>query len=234
LLKADLSNIELRILAEIAHDTTMLRFFAQGKDLHAETAKLMFRLTPETNTKQHLHKGVSVRDIAKTINFGLSYGMGAQGLADRIVVNVEEARNLMQTYFRTYTGVAKWLRQASQQALQQGYATTLAGRKRCFTFEGLDKAQRGSMERSAKNHPIQGTNADILKCALALLYAALPERVHIILVVHDEIVLECPDDLLDEAEQILKRAMMQACRDYLKVVHIPEPEVLRDICWKKD
>jgi DNA polymerase-1 len=233
LLKADLSNIELRILAEVSHDTTMLRFFAEGKDLHAETAKLMFRLPPATNTKQHLHKGTPVREIAKTINFGLVYGMGAQGLADRTGVSMEEARGLMQTYFSTYTGVATWLRQAAQQAFQQGYAATQAGRKRCFSFAGLDKAQRGRMERSAKNHPIQGTSADILKRALALLYDALPEQVHIILVVHDEIVLECPDDLVDEAEQILKQAMVQACRDYLTVVHIPEPEVLRDTCWKK-
>jgi DNA polymerase-1 len=234
LLKADLSNIELRILAEVSRDATMLRFFAEGKDLHAETAKLMFKLPAEIDTKQHLYKGIVVRDIAKTINFGLSYGMGAQGLANRVGVSTEEARGLMQTYFGTYTGVATFLRQAAQQAVQQGYAVTLAGRKRFFHFEGLGRAQRGSLERSAKNHPIQGSNADILKRALALLYRVLPEQVHIVLVVHDEIVLECPESLLEATRQTLKDAMKEACRDYLKVVHIPEPEVLDAPYWKKD
>ncbi len=234
LLTADLSNIELRILAEVSGDATMLRFLAEGKDLHAETAKLMFRLPPETDTKKHLYKGVKVRDIAKTINFGLSYGMGAQGLARRLDVSVEEARDLMHTYFATYTGVASWLRRTSQEALKQGYAATLAGRKRFFKVAGLDTSYRAAMERTAKNHPIQGTNADILKRALALLYEVLPDRAHIILVVHDEIVLECPEDLLGQAAQVLKDAMVQACRDYLKVVHIPEPDVLDGSYWKKD
>jgi DNA polymerase I-like protein with 3'-5' exonuclease and polymerase domains len=234
LLTADLSNIELRILAEVSGDATMLRFFAEGKDLHAETAKLMFRLPPDTDTKKHLYKGVKVRDIAKTINFGLSYGMGAQGLARRVDVSVQEARNLMRAYFVTYTGVASWLRRTSQEALTQGYAATLAGRKRFFKVDGVDTSHRGAMERTAKNHPIQGTNADILKRALALLHKALPDQVHIILVVHDEIVLECPEDLLEQVKQVLKQVMMQACRDYLKIVHIPEPDVLVGPYWQKD
>jgi DNA polymerase-1 len=94
----------------------------------------------------------------------------------------------------------------------------LAGRKRFFMLASTDKAQRATTERSIRNHPIQGTNADILKRALALLYTALPERVHLLLCVHDEIVLECPEDLLEGAERILKEAMVQACRDFLKVV----------------
>jgi DNA polymerase I len=234
LLTADLSNIELRILAEVSGDATMLKFFAEGKDLHAETAKLMFRLPPDTDTKKHLYKGVKVRDIAKTINFGLSYGMGAQGLAHRLDVSVEEARDLMHTYFATYTGVAAWLRRISGEALTQGYAATLAGRKRFFNGSGLDTSHRAAMERTAKNHPIQGTNADILKRALALLYETLPVGVHIILVVHDEVVLECPQDLLEQVIRVLKDAMVQACRDYLKVVHIPEPDVLVGPYWKKE
>ncbi len=160
--------------------------------------------------------------------------MGAQGLAPRLDVSVEEARDLMHTYFATYTGVASWLRCTSQEALKQGYAATLAGRKRFFNVAGLDKSRRAAMERTAKNHPIQGTNADILKCALALLYETLPGEVHIILVVHDEIVLECPEELREGSIQVLKKAMVQACRDYLKVVHIPEPDVLDSPYWKKD
>ncbi|HZU00168.1 MAG TPA: DNA polymerase [Ktedonobacteraceae bacterium] len=235
LLKADLSNIELRILAEVARDAAMLQFFAEGKDLHEETAKLMFRLPADTDTRTYLYKGAPVRDIAKTINFGLSYGMGAVGLAARVGVSVEEAKDLMQTYFATYTGVASWLRRAGQQALKQGYAQTLAGRKRFFllTGEGRNSELYASLERNARNHPIQGTNADILKRALALLYDGLPEGVHIVLSVHDEVVLESPEELCGEAKQVLRDALIQACRFYLKIVHIPDPEVLEGTYWVK-
>jgi DNA polymerase-1 len=233
LVKADLSNIELRILAEVSRDPVLLRLFAERKDSHDETARLMFRLAGDVDTRKHLYNGVAVREIAKTINYGLNYGMGAQGLANRTGVSVEEARDLMRTYFTTYAGVARWLKSTARLAAQQGYVASLSGRKRFFRFDGLNKAQRAALERSAKNHAIQGTNADILKRALALLYDALPQPVHVILAVHDEIVLECPEDLVEKASQILKAAMIQACRDYLKVVHVPEPEVLVDTYWKK-
>src|SRR5207244_2381457 len=101
-------------------------------------------------------------DVAKTINFGLVYGMGPQGLANRIGVSQEVAKALMRTYFTTYAGVARWLRTTAQQALKQGYAVTLAGRRRPFVVaHGTDSVLRVVMERAAKNHPIQGSNADI-------------------------------------------------------------------------
>ncbi len=233
LLIADLSNIELRILAEVSGDATMLRFFAEGKDLHSETARLMFKLPPNVDPKVHLVNGKKARDIAKTINFGLAYGMGAQGLANRVGVDLATAKRLMQTYFATYRAVAAYLARSGKEGITKGYAQSLSGRKRFFSQEKLE-AKRGEAERSAKNHPIQGTNADILKCALALLYHQLPMGVHVVLTVHDEIVLECPDTQVEEATQILKDAMVQACREYLKVVHIPEPEVLVGPYWKKD
>ncbi|GHO88048.1 DNA polymerase [Dictyobacter formicarum] len=235
ILKADLSNIELRILAEVSGDATMLRLFAEGKDLHAETAKLMFGLPENADTKKQVYKGqVSMRDVAKTINFGLAYGMGAQGLANRIGVSADAAKELMGTYFATYSGVSRWLRSSARQAMKQGYAVTLAGRRRPFPTNIADPSIRGSFERSAKNHPIQGTNADIIKRALTLLYETLPEKVHTILTVHDEIVMECPEPLVEAASRLLKDAMIQACRDYLKIVHIPEPDVLVGTYWQKD
>jgi DNA polymerase I len=233
LLIADLSNIELRILAEVSGDTTMLRFFAEGKDLHSETARLMFKLAPDVDPKTHLVNGKKARDIAKTINFGLAYGMGAQGLANRVGVDLTTAKRLMQTYFATYKAVAAYLARSGKEGITKGYARSLSGRKRFFSADEL-KARRGEAERSAKNHPIQGTNADILKCALALLYHQLPSDVSVVLTVHDEIVLECPDARIEEATQILKDAMVQACREYLKVVRIPEPDVLVGSYWKKD
>lgn len=114
LLTADLSNIELRILAEVSDDATMLDLFAQGKDMHAETARAMFGLSADIDTRQYLHKGIAVRDIAKTINFGLVYGMRVQGLANQISVGIDEARDLIHIYFATYKGVDMWLRQTTQ------------------------------------------------------------------------------------------------------------------------
>jgi DNA polymerase-1 len=232
LLIADLSNIELRILAEVSGDTTMLRFFAEGKDLHSETARLMFKIPQGVDPREHLVNGRSARDIAKTINFGLAYGMGAQGLANRVGVDLATARRLMQTYFATYRAVAAYLTRSGKEGVARGYAVSLSGRRRFFSDEEL-KARRGEVERSAKNHPIQGTNADILKCALVLLSHRLPVGVHVVLTVHDEVVLECPDELVAEAEQLLKETMVQACRAYLKIVSIPEPDVLIETYWKK-
>lgn len=233
LLTSDLSNIELRILAEVSYDETMLRLFAEGRDLHAETAKLMFRLPAETNTKEHLYQGVVVREIAKQINYGLSYGMSAYGLADRVNVSVDEARNLMRIYAQTYPGADRWLRQAAQRAQKCGYAASCSGRKRFFSFTGIDKAQRGSLERISRNHPIQATNADILKRAMAILYEVLPAGAHLVLVVHDEIVIECPEPLVEQTTILLKEALVEACRADLKLVHIPEPEVLIAPYWQK-
>lgn len=233
LIKSDLSNIELRILAEVSQDKTMLRFFAEGRDLHAETAKLMFHLPPEVNTKEHLYQGVVVREIAKTINYGLSYGMGARSLASRINVSVEEARNLMKTYSQTYPGVARWFHQAARLAQKQGYAASLSGRKRFFPFAGASQGERVGMELMARNHPFQATNADILKRAMTILYDVLPREVHLVLVVHDEIVLESPEELVEEATELLKMALLEACQADLQQVHIPEPEVCMERYWKK-
>lgn len=234
LLVADLSNIELRILAEVSQDPTMLRFFAEGKDLHSETAKLMFKLSPETDTKKHLINGVKARDIAKTINFGLAYGMGARGLAGRVGVELETAKKLMQTYFATYRGVDEYLKRTGRRGAKEGYAVSLSGRRRLFAQEDLaDPVKRGRVERAAKNHPIQGTNADILKRALALLIERLPEGVSVVLTVHDEIVLEASVNSLDIAEKLLKESMMDACREFLKQVTIPEPDVLIAEYWVK-
>jgi DNA polymerase-1 len=142
----------------------------------------------------------------------------------------------MQTYFRTYAGVATFLRATAKRSMQQGYATTLAGRKRWFpvstgTFES---ALRSSFERAAKNHPIQGTNADIMKRALALLYASLPAGAHLLLTVHDEVVVECPLALVGAAEPCMQECLVSACREFLSVVHIPSPDVVKASYWKKD
>jgi DNA polymerase-1 len=175
-------------------------------------------------------KGVVTKEIRALVN---EYKAELIELLSGTTSPAPEAQKLVSRYFATYAGIHTWLRQTTEQTIKSGYASTLAGRKRFFTLAGMSRAQRATIERAARNHPIQGTNADILKRALALLSTALPERVHLLLCVHDEIVLECPEDLLQEAEQILKEAMVQACRDFLKVVAIPEPEVVVGHAWIK-
>src|SRR5947209_2829616 len=233
-LVADLSNIELCILAETSGDTTMLRFFAEGKDLHAETARLMFKLRPDVDTKKHLINGVKARDIAKTINFGIAYGMGPGSLAARIGVSPDDAKKLLATYKATYDGVVSYLDNSSRKAIQQRYVASLSGRRRTFLAETLQDSQtRGEAERSARNHPIQGTNADIIKRAMALLSQRLPQDIRIVHAVHDELVLEVSATKVVEAENILKSSMVEACRDFLKAVAIPEPDVLIAQYWVK-
>jgi DNA polymerase I-like protein with 3'-5' exonuclease and polymerase domains len=234
LLAADLSTIELRILAEMANDVTMLDLLTK-EDLHAETAKLMFHLPADTNTKEYLVQGKSVRQIAKQINFGLIYGMGALRLSNTTGVDLEMAKDLMTRYFATYQGVSAYLKRSGRDALRRGYAVSLSGRRRSFPT-GLEPHGEtyGTYERSAKNHPIQGTNADILKRALILLSERLPEEVFVVLTIHDEIVLESPEARIEEASTILQTCLLKACRDFLKVVAIPTPKVLVADYWKKD
>jgi DNA polymerase-1 len=233
LLVADLSNIELRILADLSKDSTMLRFFAEGKDLHSETARLMFNLGPDIDPKTHKINGLKARDIAKTINFGLAYGMGTTGLAASLGVDLETAKELMNSYFATYRGVAKFLDRAGQKGADLGYTRSLSGRRRTFTAKELSPENRWHAVNASKNHPIQGTNADILKRALALLDERLPQGVYIVLTVHDEIVLESPIGLVENAENALKTCMLEACRDFLKSVTIPEIDVLVASHWVK-
>lgn len=142
--------------------------------------------------------------------YGLSYGMGAHSLANRINVSVEETRTLMKTYFQTYPRVNRWLRQAAQRAQQEGYAVSCAGRKRFLPATDTSRGMQAWMERMARNHPIQATNADILKRAMVMLYEVLPAGIHIVLAVHDEIVLESPEPLAEEARALLKEVLVEA------------------------
>ena len=160
--------------------------------------------------------------------------MGPSGLAGRVGVTMDAAKKLMETYFATYKGVDRYLKRTGHKGVKEGCAMSLSGRRRAFAQEDCSNpAKRGRIERAAKNHPIQGTNADILKRALAFLYERLPEDVYVVLTVHDEIVLEAPTDKVEIAENVLKSSMMDACRDFLKKVAIPEPDVLIEDYWVK-
>lgn len=235
LLIADLPNIELRILADLSGDEYMLDCFARELDLHSETARMMFRLGQDTDPKKIYINGVEARFAAKSLNFGLAYGMGPQGLARRINTDTTTARKMMDDYFAMYKGVAKYLQQSGRKGVAQRYAATLSGRRRNFYHIDMgDGAKRAEVDRASKNHPIQGLNADIIKVALANLHVQLPKEAKVVLVVHDEIVVECPETMVDAAKSILARCMEQACKRYLKRVFIPPQKVAVSDHWTKD
>lgn len=238
LLTADFPNIELRILANHAKDDVMLAAFEDDDDkadLHSYTARKMFNLPDNVNPKQHFIHGVQARHAAKQINFGLMFGMGPRRLAQKVGCDVDTAKQLIEVYFQAYNKVAAYLRFSAAKGIQQRYAVTASGRRRHFDhLEFTDPAIRAQVERWSKNHPIQGLNADITKVALALLYERLPEGCATVLVVHDEIVVEAPEALQEEAKHILAMCMEEACKRYLKVVRIPSQKVVIDKRWSKD
>jgi DNA polymerase-1 len=253
LLTADFSNIELRILAEVSQDTSMLKLFAEGADLHSRTAMIMFDLPDGTDPKKtELKPGLSYRQIAKVINFGLVYGMSPVKLSHMLGVSKEEAETLFHRYFDAYPGVSKWLEEASKEALEKGYSVTLAGRKRFYDVlpspiydpsvmsretyrqqQSMYFRVNGSYERKAKNAPIQGSNADITKLALAFLYRHLPAHTKIAACVHDELVLETPVTHAKETAKLLAWCMEKACKKFLHTVHVPPVDVEIETYWKK-
>jgi DNA polymerase-1 len=251
ILTADFSNIELRILAEMSQDEIMLSLFESGVDLHSSTANMMFNLNAsEDEIKGNKEKGIkalelspglSYRSAAKTINFGLMYGMSPISLAKTLKISDDLANNLFKAYFKTYPQVKIWLDKTAMRAVKDGYSLTVLGRKR-FYDTSLRKAKIlgipynqmiSSYKRQAKNAPIQGTSADITKHALVILYKSMPSYLKIVACVHDEIVVEVPKDKASEASEILSNAMYQACKFHLKTVKIPPIEVTIADHWKK-
>lgn len=192
LLSADYSQVELRILAHIAHDRGLLEAFAKGEDIHAATAAKLFNVPLAQVTS-------AMRQRGKTMNFGIAYGITDFGIAARSDLSQTEARQLIDSYFTQFAQVKEYIEKTKRQAHEQGYVQTLLGRRRYFPeLRGTTRniSIRNAAEREAINHPIQGTAADILKIAMINLHRALRERglkSRMILQVHDELVLECPD-----------------------------------------
>jgi DNA polymerase-1 len=192
LLGADYSQVELRILAHISQDDNLLAAFARGEDIHASTAATVFEVPLSEVTS-------SMRRIAKTINFGIIYGMGEYGLAQRTDLSVEDARKFIANYFTRYEKVGEYIENTKQEARENGCVSTILGRRRYFPeLQTTSRAHTGvkrAAEREAINMPIQGSAADILKIAMVRLHRALHEEdlsARMILQVHDELVLEVP------------------------------------------
>ncbi|MEO1288960.1 MAG: DNA polymerase I, partial [Chloroflexota bacterium] len=209
LLAVDYSQIELRIMAHISEDKTLRSAFAEGQDIHQATAAAVFDIPADEVTYEQ-------RSFAKRVNFGLMYGMGEYRLARESDLTLAEARDFIKTYFERIPGVKNYIDTTEKQALEQGYVETLRGRKRYFRHlqDGKTSGNRVRGElRAAINMPIQGTAADILKIAMIRLYEKLNRsdlRAKMILQVHDEIVLEVPDEELDQTIELVVTTMQSA------------------------
>ena len=205
LLSVDYSQIELRIAAHMSNDESMLEAFRSGQDIHSTTAAAIFNVPLDQVTKDQ-------RRHAKAINFGLIYGMSAFGLTRTTELTLAEAENFVKAYFQKFPGVKRYLDDIRKLAAEQGYVETMLGRKRFFPElkQGASAQLKARAEREAINAPIQGTAADIMKVAMINLPGALKKaglKADILLQVHDELLLECPEGELEQTIRITKAEM---------------------------
>jgi DNA polymerase-1 len=208
LISVDYSQIELRIVAHMAQDETMLAAFRAGEDIHATTASAVYGVDPGAVDKD-------MRRHAKAINFGLIYGMSAFGLKNATDLTLAEAENFVKAYFDKFPGIKKFLDDIRVTAAREGYVETLLGRRRYFPnlMAAKNYALRNREEREAINSPIQGTAADIMKLAMLKIppaIAAARLNGQMLLQVHDELVLECPREELEKTAQLVKETMADA------------------------
>jgi DNA polymerase-1 len=210
LLGADYSQVELRLLAHLSQDPELLGAFARDEDVHASTAAAILGVPLETVTPDQ-------RALAKTINFGLMYGMGDYGLSSRTDLSVDEAREFIDAYFGRFQRVKEYLDGTVAFARREGYVQTVLGRRRYFPeLRASGPANRGlirAAERQAINMPIQGSAADIIKLAMIALHRLLQEeglRARMVLQVHDELVLEVPQDEVPRASALVVSTMENA------------------------
>jgi DNA polymerase I len=207
LVAADYSQIELRILAHVSGDEHLADAFAREADIHRETAARVLHKAPEDVTGDE-------RSMAKMVNFGLAYGMSDFGLSSRAGISQQDAREFITSYFAAYGGISRYMLHIRETASEQGYVSTLLGRKRQIPeLTSANRALKAAGERMAINMPIQGTAADIMKIAMIRTDRALREggfRARVVLSVHDELLLETPREEVDRLVPVLRTAMEDA------------------------
>ena len=204
LVDADYSQIELRLLAHMAGDEAMIAAFRSGGDFHAETAAKVFHVAPDQVTHE-------MRRQAKAVNFGIVYGISAFSLSQDIGVTVAEAKAYMEAYFATFPGVRTYMDAIVERAREQGYVETLFHRRRDLPeLKSSNFNLRSFGERVALNMPIQGTAADIMKLAMVAVHRRLKAELpaaRLVLQVHDELIVECPETEAERAAALLKEEM---------------------------
>ena len=207
LISADYSQVELRVLAHLSGDEVLISAFKAGEDIHDRTAREVF-------SEKELEERAECRRRAKVINFGIVYGLSAYGLSQTLGISKEDAQAFIDAYFKRYGGVRAWLDGTIEEVRQTGFTKTLFGRIRPIPdIHSRDYNLRSFAERTAVNSPIQGTAADIIKVAMIRIHRALPERhlsAKILLQVHDELVLEAPEEEVEDVRGIVRQEMEQA------------------------
>ena len=207
LVAADYSQIDLRVLAHYSEDRELLAAFQHGQDIHRRTAAEIFFVVPELVTSD-------MRRVAKTINFGIVYGMSRFGLASQLHVSRKEAQTFIDRYFAHFSGIKEFMGSIIEQARADGFVTTLLGRRRYLPeINSANRVQREFAERTAINTPIQGTAADIIKLAMLRVHRELGQRrlrARLLLQIHDELVLEVPHSELDQVSALVKEHMEAA------------------------
>lgn len=203
-LSADYSQIELRILAHLSQDSSLMQAFINGEDIHSFTASLVFNIPQKEVTKE-------MRHLAKAVNFGILYGQQSFGLSQQLGISMQEASRFINTYFERYPKIKSFLESCKQKAHESGLATTFTGRQRpLLDIHSKNPALRAAAERLAVNTPIQGAQADIIKLAMIEIHKHLLASPHLgsmILQIHDELIFEVPDDSLDETKSLVKGIM---------------------------
>ncbi|MBQ7172830.1 MAG: DNA polymerase I [Clostridia bacterium] len=210
LIDADYSQIELRLLAHISGDENMIAAFQSGEDIHTSTAATVFGVPKEAVTSE-------MRKRAKAVNFGILYGIGAFSLSDDLHVTRQKAQEYIDQYLASYPGIDLYLKETIKSAYEVGFVTTMFGRRRYIPeLAGTNKVLQKFGERVAMNSPIQGSAADLIKIAMIRVYERLQKSgldAHLILQVHDELILEAHKDCANEAAKILKEEMEGAYPD---------------------
>jgi DNA polymerase-1 len=224
LLAADYSQIDLRVLAHYSRDPALVAAFQHGQDIHRRTAAEIFFIAPELVTSE-------MRRVAKTINFGIVYGMSSFGLASQLHISRKEAQTFIDRYFAHFSGIKEFMESIVLQARQDGYVTTLLGRRRPLPdLASSNRNQREFAERTAINTPIQGTAADIIKLAMLRIHQKLSQsglQSRMLLQIHDELVLEVPESEMQVVSSLLKEHMESAMAlDVPLVVHLSDGQSL--------
>lgn len=209
LIDADYSQIELRVLADLSNDENMINAFNSGVDIHTTTASQVFGLPVDMITKE-------LRSRAKAVNFGIVYGIGAFSLAKDIGVSRKEAQEYINNYLATFSGVDKYMNHMIELAKERGYSETLFNRRRYLPeLSSSNHMLRAFGERVARNMPIQGTAADIIKIAMVKVDKRLTDenmKSRLILQIHDELIVEAPEDEAQKALEIVTQEMENACK----------------------
>ncbi len=207
IMAADYSQIELRLIAELSGDEFMMDAFIKGEDIHAATAAKVFGVDLKDVTRE-------MRGNAKTVNFGIIYGVSAFGLSQQTDLSRSEAGEIIKSYFQTYPGIRDYIEKQKEFAREHGYVSTMKGRKRYLKdINSRNAVVRGHAERNAVNAPIQGTAADVIKLAMIRIDHELKKggfETKMVLQVHDELVFDAPIAEVDKVKPLIKNAMEQA------------------------